>query len=211
MRPAVWLAIGGGVAALGVGAWWLFFRDEDGEEAVADDDVPAVAAAAAEFAGLEHTHPQDVEALGRMITSEEGGSPQFRKEAVAWATINTAIRQGRSLFGLLTRPTGGYAHQGGAGGNGYASTARAASPADAELARQIYAGERGGDVTGGATNFDSPRSQDYGIAHNLPGYHDENGDPITPEVVAARRRKQGLELVLLPGVPEYEFRMWRPA
>ena len=211
MRPAVLLAIGGGVAALGAGAYFLLFRDDSDDEGAVDDEAPATAAAAAEFAGLEHTHPQDVEALGRMISSEEGGSPQFRKEAVAWATINTAIRQGRSLFGLLTRPTGGYAHQGGAGGNGYASTAREAAPADAELARQIYAGERGGDVTGGATNFDSPRSQDYGIAHNLPGYHDKDGNPITPEVVAANRRKQGLELVLLPGVDEYEFRMWRPA
>jgi hypothetical protein len=198
MRPAVWLAIGVGVAAVGTGVYFLFFRDEDDEsedeDAVAETPAPAA---------LAHTHPQDVEALGRMITSEEGGSPQFRKEAVAWATINTASRRGVSIFALLTRPTGGYARQ-GPGGNGYATTAREASPADAELARQIYAGERGGDITGGATGFDSPKAQRAAVARGVAGY------VKTPEQVAADRRAEGLELVLLPGVPEDDFRMWRP-
>jgi len=203
------------VGAIGVGVAVVLRSNDDegtgGDDGGSGDDTAGVATVATPLEVLSSTHPQDIEALARMIQSEEGGSSQERQVAVAWICINEAAKEGRSVYALLTRPTGGYGHQGGGEGrNGYASTASTALPSTQSLAQGIWAG-RFPDPTGGALHFDSPRSQDYGIAHNLPGYHDKDGNPWTPERVAAKRRGEGFALALLPGVDEYEFRMWRPA
>ncbi|HXD98221.1 MAG TPA: hypothetical protein VN646_16855 [Candidatus Acidoferrum sp.] len=153
---------------------------------------------------------RELEALARVIQSEAGGEPWPIQVAVAWATKNEARREGRSILALVTRPTGGWSHQGGAGGNYYCTTAVAPGSAATELARQIQAGELP-DPTHGAVQYDSPKAQRDAARRGLKRYLHADGTPITPEEVAEDRRRDGKELVLLPGIPEERFRMWRRA
>jgi len=198
---AVLIAVGVvGVGALGAGAYFLFRARDDEGDGVVDGEQPPTPSVP-----LDVTDPRDIVSLARMIASEEPRASVAVRTAVVWATMNTAARKRVSVWTLLTQYTGDYGHQGSkkSGRNWYASTANEARPSDLALAGACYRGEIP-DNTQGATGFDSPRAQRAAVARSVTGY------TKSPEEVAADRRASGLILVLLDGVPEEEFRLWRP-
>jgi spore germination cell wall hydrolase CwlJ-like protein len=146
----------------------------------------------------ESSNPEDAEALARVIASEAGGEPQAIQTAVAFATRNAARKLGTSVTMLVKTPGNTYGPQ---SRGSYASTARAPNAAHRALAKRILSGAVP-DNSQGAVQYDSPKAQRALLAKKAKGYKD------TPEQVAARRRKAGKRLVLLPGIPEDRFRMW---
>lgn len=145
--------------------------------------------------------PEEVEALGRAIASEAGGEPRVIQAAVGYAVLHESLKRSTSIWRLVRGTADAWGPQ-GSGGRGYVSSRLAPSAAHLELARLVLSGDEP-DPTGGATQFDSPRAQRALLARNTPGY------TKTPEQVAAARIADGKEKVLLPGVPEERFRMWR--
>lgn len=152
--------------------------------------------------GAAGPDPRDVTALARVIASEADGEPEIIQVAVGWAVVNEARRRGRSVFDVVA-PGGDYGRQND-GGHSYVSSARLPTPAEQDLAAGILGGSVE-DPTAGATNFDSPRAQRAAIARGVGGYKK------TPEEVARIRIANGMEMVLLPGIPEERFRLWRYA
>lgn len=197
---AVHVVVGAGALGL-AGAAFLILRSREDEGGAA--------------AGAPSTSATDreVEALARVIASEAGGEPWAVQVAVAFGTINearTRARHGTSIRGwafdgtvhnLVTYPDGQYGPQ---NRGAYCSTARAASAANTSLAADVIAG-RVPDLTQGAQQYDSPQAQRALLARGTPGY------TKTPEEVADARIASGNALVLIPGVPEERFRMWRRA
>lgn len=143
----------------------------------------------------------DVEALARMIASENPNDGELIQTAVAWVAKNEAKRLKRSVTQLLVPDGAAYGPQ-GQGGRWYASTRNEATEATRAIARNVLSGATV-DPTNGATNFDSPRSQRAGIRKGLPGYKS------TPEEIAQRRMNAGQEMVTLPGVDPDYMRFWR--
>lgn len=147
------------------------------------------------------TTPQEVEALARAIASEAGGEPKAIQIAVGQAVINESLRRSVTIWALVRGSQDAWGPQ-GQGGRSFVSSARAPTAAITELARRVLAGDEP-DHADGATNFDSPQAQRKLVASGAPGYY------RTPEEVAKRRIASGQEKVLVPGIPEERFRMWR--
>ena len=182
MTPGRWVAAAAAAAAAGLGIWWLVRKKK-------------------EATNEPTTTPQEVEALARAIASEAGHEPKSIQVAIGYAVINESNRTGKTIWRLVRGPEDEWGRQ-GTDGRYFISSAVVPTPAILDLARRVLAGDEP-DETGGATNFDSPRAQRAAMARHVPGY------VRTPEEVAARRVAGGMELVLIPGVAEDRFRMWR--
>lgn len=125
------------------------------------DDPRALAAEA----GLD----LETYALARMIASEHGSDPDVYCEAVAWAIRNKARERKTTIFGLLTERRGTaadglFGEQGAEGLEAYASTIRDPRTRHEAIAKRVVAAPQSQDITGGATHFFSPQTQDWGYA-----------------------------------------------
>jgi hypothetical protein len=185
------VALVGGIVA---GTLFAVWRDRQAEPGLPELELPAAGAG---------PDARDVFALSRVIASEEPQAPRLIQIAVGWAVRNEADRRSSSIFRLVTGSSGEYGSQND-GGHTYVTSARLPTPEHQDLASAIAAGAID-DPTDGATNFDSPRAQRAALARGLAGYK------RTPEEVATARRRNGMELVLLEGIPEERFRLWRYA
>lgn len=143
----------------------------------------------------------DVEALARMIASENPRDSVLIQTAIAWTAVNEAKRRRKSVADLLM--PGGIPSGQNTGGR-YASTRNPSTPATTAVAYDVLSG-RSSDPTGGAIQFDSPKAQRAALARNVSGYSK------SPEQVAASRIAEGKELVTLPGVDPDYMRWWRYA
>lgn len=152
-------------------------------------------------ASLTIPDDDDVDALSRMITSENGADKPIVRIAVAWAAKNEAARRGISVAQLVM-PTGVPGAQ-GTPGHGYASTSKPASAEDERIAYDVLSGKEP-DPTDGAIQFDAPRTQRVLHARDPVKYK-------TPEQVAENRIKEGKELVTIPGIDPDYMRWWRYA
>ena len=137
----------------------------------------------------------DVEALGRMIASENPNDPVIVWYGIAWAAKNNAARARQSVFKLL-EPNGLPAAQAGR----YASTANPATDATRAAAFDVLSGKVS-DPTGGAVQFDAPSTQDWLFAHGKVSKD--------AAAVAADRMSDGKEVVYLDGVDPNHMRWWR--
>ncbi len=143
----------------------------------------------------------DVEALGRMIASENPRDSELIQTAIAWTAVNEASRRGKTVADLLM-PDG--IPSGQNTGGRYASTRNPSTDATRSIAYDVLSGQSS-DPTGGAIQFDSPRAQRAALARNVSGYSK------SPEQVAASRISEGKELVTLSGVDPDYMRWWRYA
>ncbi len=139
----------------------------------------------------------DVEALGRMIASENPRDPLIVQRAIAWTAVNESRRVGKSVANLVM-PGGVPGPQRGR----YASTANAATSDTREVAFDVLSGKVP-DPTGGAIQFDAPSTQDALYARGDAQY-DAAG-------IEARRRADGKVPVYVPGVDPRHMRWWRYA
>ena len=149
----------------------------------------------------------DVEALGRMLASENpetttrrqspSSDPRTIQIGDAWAAKNMAARVGKSVANLLM--PGGI--PGGQAGR-YASTANPSTDATRSIAYDVLSGLVP-DPTGGAVQFDAPRTQDALFAQGRVR--------LDAAGVAASRESEGKEVVYLPGVDPNYMRWWRYA
>lgn len=205
---AVHIVVGAGLAGLaGVGIVLMRSREEGADGGGGGDGAGA--------------SPSDLEleSLARVIASEAGGEPYAIKVAVAWGTWNearTRARHGTRIRGwvfdgtitnLVQFPDGQYGPQ---NRGAYCSTARAPTDEHRQIAAGVLAGSIG-DPGWGAQQYDSPSAQRELAARGVKGYVHDDGSPVTPEEVAARRVRDGNALVVLPGVDPDRFRMWRRA
>ncbi len=165
---------------------------------VVEDDPQSLADSAALDLG--------VYALARMISSEEGNSPQAQKVAVGWAAHNA---HGGNLATVLTAGHGdadghfkaqGYQWTSAPGetskGAAYASTARDPYEDDVAIAQAIVNGGIA-DPTGGATNWFRPGLQDDEFA---AGKVSKDAEGVIASWTAG-----GLARVDVPGVDDIAF------
>jgi hypothetical protein len=135
-------------------------------------DPTAAAAAAAPGGGTDGPQAaDDVDALGRVITSEADRYSERERRAIGWTVRNRARRRGVSIARLVCYPSCGAQ---GPIGKGYParpfSTARAATAKNLALAREILAAPQSDDPTGGALAFFEPKVQDLLVQQGRPGY-----------------------------------------
>ncbi len=169
-------------------------EDESRQEVV---ELPAeLAQAATAKAKRSKVIPLTTFTLATVLASEAGGLHPLAKVAIAHAVKNMARKRGISVFKLIA-PDGRYGSQQGR----HASSKRAPSLADLEIAEAVEAGKLA-DPSDGAIQWDSPDAQRALLARGEPGYQK------TPETVAEERRAKGRRLVILPGLAENQFRMW---
>lgn len=178
------VAIAAAVGAAGLGLWWLFRRRSEG-------------------AAAPTTTPQEVQALARAMMSEASREPKVIQTAIGYAVINESLRRDQTIWRLV-RGSGDEWGRQGTGGRSYVSSAQVPTAEITTLAARVLAGDEA-DFSDGATNFDSPRAQRAALAKGVAGY------TKTPEQVAENRIAGGMELVLIPGIAEERFRMWRYA
>jgi hypothetical protein len=178
---------------------------DDGTVSV-DGETPADPLALAAGAGVD----PNVYALQRCIESEAGDEALIVRQAVAWAIVNEARAAGRSVLSLVTRAgkkvAGTWVPNPIASGHfGRQSQGRyCASSQDAGSDFSIASGVLSGDIddpTGGARQFDSPKS--FGVQGGTTA--------AGADATAQRRIAAGNVEVLLPGIPERTIRFWRPA
>ncbi len=206
--------------ALGLGAAWLAAPEvmegalNTALDAIMDGNGKRVTNAPADAAGVVNADPAELArkagvdvqtyALARAVRSERGGLPRAAALAIAFAIANEARRRGKTILELVT---GGKTHAGKFGaqnlGGRYCSTRVDPYEQDIQIAAAVRSGAP--DTTGGATMWDSPAAQRAMLAKKAKGYRK------TPEDVAAARRAAGMELVLVDGVAEEKFRLWRAA
>lgn len=140
----------------------------------------------------------DVEALGRMIASENPRDPIIVQRAIAWTARNYAALKGKTVANLLM-PGGVPGPQAGR----YASTVNPATDETRSVAFDVLSGKVS-DPTGGAIQFDAPNTQDALHARDPVKYK-------TADAIAASRESEGKEVVYLPGVDPNYMRWWRYA
>jgi hypothetical protein len=152
------LALVGGAVVAGI----LFLRRRQ---------EPAAAAAPAAGGADGPQAADDIDALGRVITSEADRYTERERRAIAWTVRNRARRRGVSIARLVCYPSCGAQ---GPIGKGYParpfSTARAATATNLALAREILAAPQSADPTGGALAFFEPKVQDKLVQQGRPGY-----------------------------------------
>lgn len=151
----------------------------------------------------------DTYTLARAIRSEHGRSSRTLKTWIAWAVRNEARRRRTSVHNLSTksraRTSGLYARQ--RTDARYIATNVSPRGDDVEVARDVLRAPQSSDVTKGATNFFSPRTQDALFARA------QRGDPklvgrITRDADGVRFTWLSRGLVSRgtpPGVPEDEI------
>lgn len=139
----------------------------------------------------------DVEALGRMINSENPRDVRIVQVGIAWTAKNEAARRHISVASLLM-PNGLPGPQSGR----YASTVNPSSQSSRAIAFDVLSGKEE-DPTGGAIQFDAPHTQDLLYAQ---GRYSKDA-----AAVAASRMAEGKEVVYLPGVDPNYMRWWRYA
>ena len=139
----------------------------------------------------------DVEALGRMIASENPRDPRIIQVAIAWTARNEAARLHKSVASLVM-PGGVPGPQVGR----YASTVNAATDATRGVAFDVLSGKEP-DPTGGAIQFDAPKTQDILYAQGKVR--------LSATGVAAARKAEGKVPVYLAGVDPNYMRWWRYA
>lgn len=137
----------------------------------------------------------DVEALGRMIASENPRDPVIIQQGIAWAAVNMARRVHKSVADLLM-PSGTPGPQAGR----YASTANPSTDATRGVAFDVLSG-RVSDPTGGAIQFDAPTTQDRLYAAGKVR--------LDSQGVYDSRTSEGKVPVYLPGVDPKYMRWWR--
>jgi len=139
----------------------------------------------------------DVEAMARMIASENPRDPAIIQQAIGWTARNYAALKGKTVANLLM-PGGIPGQQAGR----YASTADPATDATRSVAFDVLSGKVS-DPTGGAIQFDAPNTQDKLYAAGKVR--------LDAAGVAASRESEGKEVVYLPGVDPNYMRWWRYA
>ncbi len=139
----------------------------------------------------------DIEALGRMIASENPKDLLIVQRAIAWAARNEAARERKSVADLVM-PGGVPGHQKGR----YATTINPATTATRLIAFDVLSGKVP-DPTGGAIQFDAPHTQDLLFARG-DAHHDAAG-------IYDIRTSEGKVPVYLPGVDPNHMRWWRYA
>jgi hypothetical protein len=146
----------------------------------------------------------DVEALGRMIASENPRDSYLVQSAIAWTAVNEAARRHMPVSELVM-PNGLPGPQAGR----YCSTANPSTSGTRDVAFDVLSGKTA-DPTDGAVQFDAPRTQDalyrQWVTAGSPGKAKKTADDI-----AAIRMGEGKELVTLPGVDPGYMRWWRYA
>jgi hypothetical protein len=137
--------------------------------------------------------------LGTLSASEYNNGSDQLKAAVQHATLNweRSNRWGWTLEKMLI-PDGQFGEQAGR----YASTSKAASLRDIEIAEKVLAGKFS-DPTEGAIQFDAPRTQR--IMNKL-----KPAQYKPPEKVARERQDAGLRPVFLAKEDPELARFWRP-
>jgi hypothetical protein len=173
-----------GVAATGL-LWVIFFRGPS---------VPV---------SLTIPDEDDVEALGRMIASENPRDSVLIQQAIAWTAVNYSARLGKSVASVVM-PGGIPGPQKGR----YASTANPSTDATRAVAFDVLSGAVP-DPTGGAIQFDAPATQDalYRRWEDNPS----GKAPKTAAQVAASRLADGKIMVTVPGVSSSYMRWWKYA
>ena len=137
-------------------------------------------------------------ALATSIASESSG-PLAAQIGIGWSIKNYAAKGGKSVLATVA-PDGKFAAQ-GTKNHGYVSSARPPTSVTIKIAEDILATPpKVKDPTGGAIQFDSPKTQRALLAQGRVSE--------TPEQVAANRIKSGRKVVYLPGVPTEELRFW---
>lgn len=136
----------------------------------------------------------DVEALARMLASEDPTQPDNVQIALAWTAVNMATRKGKSAFELLA-PDGKYGPQSGR----YAATGNPATDRFRSIARAVLDGSVE-DPTPGAIQFDHPATQDWLFEHGKVR--------LDAAGVAAERVSDGRKVFFLPGVSPDHLRFW---
>ena len=108
----------------------------------------------------EGPHPDDVEALGRVLASEAGAHRYTHAERVAigWAVRNRAARYRSSVYALLA-PLGREQR----GSDPPMSTAQVATAADYVTARDVLTAAKTSDPTHGAGAFFEPEVQTIAV------------------------------------------------
>ena len=144
---------------------------------------------------------QNFFAIARMLASEcwnafKGTDAVVVRTWTAWCAVNEAKRRGIDIHKLLI-PDG---IPGGQRGR-YAATTHDSKVIDRLIAWEVLHSTE--DPTRGATNFDCPKAQADALKRKEPGYKDD------ADAVKNNRIKAGMELVLVPGIPEYRWRLWR--
>jgi spore germination cell wall hydrolase CwlJ-like protein len=122
----------------------------------------------------------DVDGLGRVITSEANGYSEAERLAIAWTVRNRARKRGVSIAQLVCWPSCGPQ-----GKDRPFSSARAANETNRALARRVLAAPQSEDPTRGATAFFEPQVQDKLVAEGRPGYR------FTSEQVRAKWQREG--------------------
>jgi hypothetical protein len=170
-------------------------------------DRTASAVLIAQKAGVD----KDVYAVARAIASE--GIDRFPDAAfvgIAFAILNRAAELKKSPFELLTDDPSTFGSANGLpNGKGvfglqfrrgrYASTDKDPNQRHADIAALVVSRSIA-DPTGGAVQWDSPRSQGA-----------QPGTLLTADQVAEERKKDGKEMVVLPGMRAFDLRFWRVA
>lgn len=146
-----------------------------------------------------------VYALARVSASEAGGQKKIAKAAVMWVVMNEAARGGKTALQVILGSAQAFGPQ-GTGGRGFVSTSKDPQTIDLVTAQGVADGSID-DPTGGALNFDSPRSYEDKIVDGQVVKTREQ----RIEEFAEHRSGERKELVTLEGVPESTFRFWRPA
>lgn len=135
--------------------------------------------------------------LASLAASEYNSGSQLLKSAVMHAALNYAKKYKRTLEGMLI-PDGKLGGQKGR----YASTAHPPTLNDVKIAQAVEAGTIK-DPTGGAVQFDSPRTQLYMWKKGDP-------DHKHPLEIAKDRMNSGKTVAYLPGEDPENARFWRP-
>jgi len=125
-----------------------------------DDETPKAPQEPATPARAEGPHPDDVEALGRVLASEAGAARYSRAERVAigWAVRNRAARNDATVYALLA-PLGREQR----GSDPPMSTAQLATAADYATAREVLTAPKTSDPTHGAGAFFEPDVQTIAV------------------------------------------------